>query len=713
MSWAEEDQIKVYGRDRPDEIDRSRSTASTTRRQLDERQVQSTPDALKYTPGVYVQQTGHGQGSPYIRGRTGQQTLFLYDGLRINHALFRQGPNQYLFTVDPNTIGHISVVRGSASVDLGNDAIAGAILLKPLEPQLDPNRQALWYQTTMTMTHSTADQLLGGRLQIDAQFNSKFAIVAGVGARKVGRLEAGGHAFPNGRADGQACESSTSVPCFEPDGRTQLGTGFDELTADARAVYDDGRTRFIAAAYIYRQFDAPRTDQCPAPEAAVGECLVIDEQFRTHTYVKVDHKSENQFSKNISAAFGYQRQHQRYTLVRPDRNPTDGFDTTNINGGRDAIDGIGAFTRLESAPLSFENGLKLQVRYGLDGNHEWVDSAKWIQFVEPPTTRILSRGQYIAGSKYTQGGLFASPTLHWGPLLIRVGARGAAVRAQSPGDAETGSRPFDKVFTQLIKNAGLRLGQRLALVVNVEEGFRVPNLDDLVARQSTGQGYQLDNPNLRPERALTLEGGLEVAYKTTRLEFLVYQQRLTDAIERRLLTLADCTLDGGFVDQACRANRAPLQLVNLTGDAVIYGAETRLQTMLATRLKLRATLSYAYGEGDHPNGDSERTPLSRIPPLNGSGELTKRWTNGLYAGYSIRWATKQDRLSIADVADARIPMGGTPGYVVHDLRMGLRVRSRLQLNVVLQNLTDERYRTHGSGIYSAGRAISGTLKITI
>ena len=62
-------------------------------------------------------------------------------------------------------------------------------------------------------------------------------MLVGFGARTVGQLEAGGDAFPNGRAPNQICTGIDSIPCFENDGRTQLGTGFDEVTADGRVVF--------------------------------------------------------------------------------------------------------------------------------------------------------------------------------------------------------------------------------------------------------------------------------------------------------------------------------------------------------------------------------------------------------------------------------------------------------------------------------------------
>src|SRR5690606_11798001 len=52
-----------------------RAASVVTRRDLEERLPRSAPDALRFEPGVYVQQTAHGQGSPYVRGLTGQQTV--------------------------------------------------------------------------------------------------------------------------------------------------------------------------------------------------------------------------------------------------------------------------------------------------------------------------------------------------------------------------------------------------------------------------------------------------------------------------------------------------------------------------------------------------------------------------------------------------------------------------------------------------------------
>ena len=93
----------------------------------EQRQVRTIPDAMGEISSVMVQKTGHGQGSPYIRGFTGLRTLFLIDGIRLNNSTFREGPNQYWNTVDPFSVYRLELVKGPSSVLYGSDAIGGTV----------------------------------------------------------------------------------------------------------------------------------------------------------------------------------------------------------------------------------------------------------------------------------------------------------------------------------------------------------------------------------------------------------------------------------------------------------------------------------------------------------------------------------------------------------------------------------------------------------
>ena len=69
----------------------------------------------------------------------------------------------------------------------------------------------------------------------------------------------------------------------------------------------------------------------------------------------------------------------------------------------------------------------------------------------------------------------------------------------------------------------------------------------------------------------------------------------------------------------------------------------------------------------------------------------------------ITAAGKQDKLSARDQRDTqRIPPGGTPGYLVASIRAGLHVSENLELTAALENITDEDYRIHGSGVNQPG-----------
>ena len=74
--------------------------------------IRSVPQILDDVPGVLVQETGTGQGSPFIRGFTGFRTLFLTDGIRLNNSTFRTGPNQYAGTIDALATESVEVVKG-------------------------------------------------------------------------------------------------------------------------------------------------------------------------------------------------------------------------------------------------------------------------------------------------------------------------------------------------------------------------------------------------------------------------------------------------------------------------------------------------------------------------------------------------------------------------------------------------------------------------
>jgi outer membrane receptor protein involved in Fe transport len=677
---------------------KGRASSRVDRRDMDERLPRSAPDALRYEPGVFVQQSAHGQGSPFLRGRTGQQTVILFDGIRMNTSLYRQGPNQYFFTLDARTIRQIEVTRGGASTRYGSDAMGGVLDARPIEPALEPAAKLPIVRPRASSRFATADTDFGHRFQIDAQLRPNVRFLGGAGHRIAGRLESGGPV--RSPRTGQIPQ----VPAFERDGRTQLGTGYREITGDGRLVLGLGSgRRLVAAAYIYRQYDSPRTDQCPPPFAPRSECLDYDEQFRSLVYVALE-GDMGRIARFGRVALSYQRQHERRIFDRPE--------SFIQNIGRDSVDTLGVTMKVTGHEARLGKAMKVRVDGGADAYVDLVTSRAWTTFSDIDAVLALSRGQYVDGARYVQGGAFIEGEVAIGErLVVRAGGRGALARASAGADPASGTRAVSGTWPIAVGHVGAeyRVAEAITLVALVDRSYRAPNLDDLTSRQQSGPGFQFENPDLEPEKALTFEGGIKLGGARFEADVWGFYAGVDDAIARSLRTIADCPPE----TPQCKTSWSRFQLVNTAGASFITGVEVSARAALLFGISARATFAYAYGSAPNPQPrpadpglDYEpRVPISRIPPLNGSAEL--RWSSerGLWAGAAMRWAALQDRLAPTDFTDARIPEGGTPGFVVLDLRAGYRILRNLSIAAVVENVTDTAYRHHGSSVNGAGRGL--------
>src|SRR4030066_1970438 len=85
-------------------IDSPRSISLITAQELREKNYRTVPEALAELVGVHLQETNYGGGAVILRGLIGNQVLIMVDGVRLNNAIYRLGPNQYLYTIDINQV---------------------------------------------------------------------------------------------------------------------------------------------------------------------------------------------------------------------------------------------------------------------------------------------------------------------------------------------------------------------------------------------------------------------------------------------------------------------------------------------------------------------------------------------------------------------------------------------------------------------------------
>ena len=97
---------------------------------------QTTADMLAKIPGVKVQKTQFGGGSPVLRGMEANRILLVVDGVRMNNAIYRKGHLQNSITVSPSMLDKTEVIFGPSSVIYGSDALGGVIHYYTRKPEI-------------------------------------------------------------------------------------------------------------------------------------------------------------------------------------------------------------------------------------------------------------------------------------------------------------------------------------------------------------------------------------------------------------------------------------------------------------------------------------------------------------------------------------------------------------------------------------------------
>jgi outer membrane receptor protein involved in Fe transport len=218
----------------------------------------------------------------------------------------------------------------------------------------------------------------------------------------------------------------------------------------------------------------------------------------------------------------------------------------------------------------------------------------------------------------------------------------------------------------------------------ISSGFRAPNIDDMGTLGIVDFRYEIPAYELEPETSQNYELGYKLSLPKFFGTVAAYYVDLNQLITR-------VKVEGQMIDGYQVYKKENVE------EAYIRGLEATAKWKPLSSLEINGGVSYTYGQSVTKN-----EPLRRIPPLNGRLAATysvKKFT----ASAEFLFAEKQDRLAAGDKSDNRIPTGGTPGWQVVNLFTGYQLQA-VKFNIGLQNLFNEDYRTHGSGINGVGRS---------
>ena len=643
-------------------FDTGYTTDVVTPQRFQRRQYRNLPQALRDTPGVMVQETAFGQGSPYIRGFTGYRTLFLIDGIRLNNSVWRSGPNQYTSTVDAFSLSRIEVVKGPASVLFGSDAIGGtvnAITIDPYDYESVGGR--LFYRG------ATAENSHIGRGEISIGGGGDLGFIGGVSGKHFGDLIAG---------DGTG---------RQPD------TGYDEWAGDLKLVrFLDPNTRLVFAVQAIHQNNVPRTHKTvnavPFHGTSVGSELQRDlDQRRTLGYVQFHRTGIGGAVDEVRASLSWHRQEEERDRIRP---PSSGGTANRRDKQGIDVETLGLWIQAVSDTAIG------RLTYGIDYYHDDVDSFSTSNPVQGP---VGDDATYDLLGLFVQGIIEAGE--RW---VIDAGVRFnyAAADAKSVSDPDTGNAVRVKddwsAFVGSLRAIFKLHPENWNLFGGVSQGFRAPNLSDLTRFDSARTNeFEVPAPGLDPEYYTQFEVGVKGRTDALSLYASAYYTLIRDQITR--VPTGDQNGDGDNI--VTKAN---------VGDGYVWGVEFGSAWRFARNWTLFGNAAYMMGEVDtFPTSAPvvAREYIDRLQPF--TGQVGVRWEQPVHRVWIEtigRGAVKADKLSTRDMSDtSRIPPGGTPGYAILSLRVGWRPQEWISLVFAIENLFDKSYRVHGSGQNMPGR----------
>ena len=612
-------------------------------------------DALAAEPGLFLQQTTPGQGAAIIRGLKGSEVLHLVDGMRLNNAIFRNAPTQYLALVAPGGVERIEVVRGAPASLYGSDAVGGVVQVLSRVPAFDEAGS----RADAYFAFDTADQARILRGSWETGDRQWAALVSGeyleIGSRRTGqgeRLAVDGYRSKGGRV--------------------------------AFALTPDEGESWLFDLQVARQPNTPRVDEL-LPGYGQDEPSSSEFYFAPNdrVFAHVRHSRE-QWLGGADWVFdlGWQR-------IVDDRINRDYLaDTRRYENNSSDLFGLTA-----NASNEFERGAWVA---GFEVYHDRVASRRTEEDILTGLRQDIT-ARFPDGSTVDQAAVFANLVRHLGDRhSVSGGLRFSAVSTDLPatGAIDASRSSQDDLSADL--GWIFSLTGNAEITANLGYGFRAPNVFDLgTLGDRPGNRFNIPNPDLSSEHITQFDLGFRWRGERMKLSVVGFVLQYTDRIAS--VSTGELTDDGRDITQSQNVDEAD-----------IHGIESAFSWRWTQDLTVDLVVNYLRGEQSELDGTT--VAGDRIPPLNGRVVLGYQASDRLRLDSYLLFADRQDRLSPRDAQDTRIDPNGTPGWVTANVAAEWQFDERWLISARLENLLDKHYRSHGSGIDAAGRNIFVSLQ---
>ena len=585
-----------------------------------------------------------------IRGLEGNQVLMLIDGVRVpgsfSFGAFTTGRGDFL---DVDTLSSVEVLRGPASTQFGSDGLAGAISLVTLSP----------------------DDVLKGRrfggfgrvgyASVDRSWNTTGAVAGTTGDWKGLLLltHRAGHETDN-RGDNASLDSSRTTP-NPVDARSDHLLG--KLSYKLNASNEFG---FTADVRQRRQTTEIYSGRAPVASAATSVIDLDAKDDIERQRFAVEHRFDDLNGRWLQKARTIVYAQSAEVRQQSFEDRLSAADRTRDNRYRDRIAGLST-----QAETNLTGTVQQRISYGVDASISRISALRdgtVAPFGETFPTRPFP------DTRFTLAGAFAQSEIEAGRFTVIPGLRFDGYKLSPDAAGYTGGAVKSLSDHALTPRLGViwKVQDNLAPYVQWSRGFRAPTPDQVNnGFTNVASGYtSVGNPNLKAERASSLELGLRLRFGPLRWQVSAYDNRYRDFISQQVV--------GGA---GTPADPTVFQYINLA-NARIRGGEVRALWEPFDGLSLNGGFGTLRA---HTTINGVKTPLDTEQPGRVSAGVN--WRVGawrLQAQWLHAEAKDASRLSTATLY-------APPSYDVIDIGATWQINPTWRLIANVNNLTDAKY----------------------
>ena len=690
----------------------------------------SGAELLELSPGVRVQKSQGGGGSPIIRGFEANRVLIVVDGVRMNNAIYRSGHLQNSITIDPNNIERAEVIFGSSSVGYGSDALGGVIHYYTKSPILKGSEKI---KSSFTSNYTSANQGLSNNF-ITNYSSENWGSITSLSISKFGDIKMGenrDHGFDNWGLTPLYSENSRysyySQPSTNSNENVQKNTGYSQVDLFQKFLVKLGDTNLLNINIQFSESsDIDRFDQLSITK---GNSLKFSEwyygpQKRLLISPSLKIFPNRKFMKKGVITFGFQKINESRIKRK--------FNALNRSH---QIEDLKVFSLNGDFDTSFNDDHSIS--YGVESTYNYNYSKAYDQIIEIQGNEITGLSKKFAiptrypsnGSSYTSFASYVNWswnmseffTFNVGTRLTFTGLKASwnDIISVNPQLSEVNLNSEALTTTVSIK---LRPSKRVQINTVLSSGFRNPNIDDIGKIRENNGLLVVPNTFLKPEYAYNLDLGID--FRSLNNRNYISLRGFSTIISRHIgrdeyVVFSDITTPDLSTVIYNGEEVTTISNKNL-GNRFIHGFSIDGFSQINNNLKFDYGITYTKGDNNETYG-----PLPSISPLFGSIALSysRRGVNlrAIYkfseakspGEYSFGGEDGLDETPFTINSEGLLNYLGTPKWSDLSIYGSKNISSNVTLRIGLTNVFDTHYRTFASGISAPGRSFQLGLNLKL